>query len=307
MLRIIPASEPIQVERIITTVYSPPGLGKTSLGFSADAPLLFDADGGAYRSAFRKDSVPAQSWDDFAGIAADDVKPYKTLVMDTAGRTLDLLAADIIQKNPKLGRGGALTLQGFGELKSRFIAYLKLMRSFGLDIVLIAHSDEKQQGDELIERIDMQGASKNEVYKCSDAMAKLAIRDGRRVLAFSPTETAFGKDPAHLGTIIVPDLHDDPHFLGGVIRQIKEKLNELSEEQRTARAKAKERAEEWSAEIAGATTAGKLTKLVAKAQSKNEKRELLEAARAAGFEWSAGDEKFAAVKEEEQETAGAPA
>lgn len=291
-LKIIPASEPIHVERIILTLYSVPGVGKTSLSFSSDAPLLLDADGGAYRSGFRKDSVAARTWDDIAGITADDVRPYKTLVQDTAGRCLDLLAADIIQKNPKLGRGGALTLQGFGELKSRYIAYLKHMRSLGLDIVLIAHSDEKQQGDELIERIDMQGASKQEVYKSSDAMARLAIREGRRVLSFSPTETAFGKDPANIGTIPVPDLADEPQFLGHLIQRIKDSLNALSEEQRTAAEKAKARADEWAAELAGAKSAASFTKLVTKAQSRAEKKALLEAAEGAGFGWSAGEEKF---------------
>lgn len=292
-LKIIKASDPVRVERIVLTIYAPPGVGKTSLAFSSEGPLLLDADKGAYRSAFRRDSVSPESWDDIAGITAADAKPYRTLVLDTTGRALDLLAADIIAGNPKMGRGGALTLPGYGELKNRFTAYLKLVRSFGLDVVLIAHSDEKQQGDEIIERIDMQGGSKQEVYKVSDAMARLGIVQGKRVLTFSPTETTFGKDPAAIGRIPVPDLSEEPTFLAGVIQRIKDGLNAHSEEQTKAAEAARERAEDWAREIARCEDADGYTALVAFAQSPDEKRRLLEAAKTAGFEWDGKGKKFA--------------
>lgn len=287
-LRIVPASEPIKVETIILTIYAPPGVGKTSLGFTAEAPLLLDTDQGAYRSAFRKDSATARVWDDVAGITAADVKPYKTLVLDTAGRALDLLSADIIDKNPKMGRGGALTLQGYGELKSRFAAYLNLMRSFGLDIVLIAHSDEKQQGDEIVERIDMQGGSKQEVYKSSDSMARLGVVNGKRVLTFSPTETRFGKDPAGIGAVEVPHLSSQPQFLASVIDRIKGALNEASAEQ----VEAAKRASEWASRCESAETASDLTRLIGEATDARAKRALLEIATRRGFEFDADVKEF---------------
>jgi hypothetical protein len=195
-LRITKASDPITVSQIIATIYAPPGVGKTSIGYTAEAPLLLDFDGGAYRAANRGDTVQVKAWADVSGITADDLKPYKTLVLDTAGRALDCLATDIIAGNPKLGRGGALTLQGFGELKARFIAFTKLIRSFGLDLVLLVHSDEQKSGDDIIERLDAQGGSKNEIYKVSDLMGRIKIEAGKRTLNFSPTDTAFGKNPA---------------------------------------------------------------------------------------------------------------
>lgn len=278
-LRIIPASDPIKVETIVVTIYAPPGVGKTSLAFSSNAPLLLDCDQGAYRSAFRRDTATATTWEDIEGISPEDVKPYRTLVLDTAGRALDLLSSDIIAKNPKMGRGGALTLQGYGELKTRFAAYLKLMRSFGLDIVLVAHSDEKQQGDETIERIDMQGSSKQEVYKSSDAMARLAIIAGQRVLTFSPTDTQFGKDPAGIGSLEVPSLDASPTFLGDVIVRIKESLNTLSAEQKEAA----ERRAAWAQRVQGAESAEGFTALVAEAWDDRAKRALLDAATAKGL------------------------
>src|SRR5690606_33089786 len=130
----------------------------------------------------RKDSVRVNAWSDVTDIAEKDLADYDTVIVDTAGRALDSLSSDIIRNNPKLGRGGALTLQGYGELKSRFVSFLKLVNGFGKDVILIAHSDEQRNGDDLIERLDVQGGSKGEIYKAADAMGRISIKDGKRWL-----------------------------------------------------------------------------------------------------------------------------
>lgn len=235
MLRITRATDPIAVERLVLCIYSPPGVGKTTLAFTADKPLLLDFDSGVYRAATRHDSVAVNSWADVESISGDDLKQYKTVVLDTAGRALDVLTADIIRSNPKLGRsGGALTLQGYGELKSRFIAFTKLIRSFGLDIILLAHCDEQKNGDDLIERIDVQGGSKNEIYKVADVMGRLYIRNNQRFLNFNPSDTAYGKNPGQLAELPVPNVADSPAFLAGVITKVKNTLNKLTAEQQDA-------------------------------------------------------------------------
>lgn len=236
-LRITKASEPITVDRLNVVVYGPPGLGKSSLAFTAEAPLLLDFDNGSHRAANRKDVVRIGDWSDVASITADDLAPFKTVVMDTAGRALDILTADIIRGNPKHGRGGALTLQGYGELKSRFVSFLKLINGFGKDVVLIAHMDEQRNGDDVIERLDVQGGSKGEIYKAADAMGRLVMENGKRFLKFSPADAAFGKNPGQLEPLLVPH-HESAEFadfLAGVIQQTKDKLNALSEDQKAAK------------------------------------------------------------------------
>lgn len=234
MLKITTASDPIKVEQLVVCVYAPPGLGKSTLGFSAHKPILFDFDRGAHRAANRRDSVQVESWGDVSNVTPDDLSPYQTVVVDTAGRALDLLSADIIGRNPKMGRAGALTLQGYGQLKSEFTAWLKHIRTMGKDVVLIAHSSEDKSGDDLIERIDMQGGSKQEIYKVADAMGRLSMVPGRKfpVLNFSPSGAAFGKNPGQLDPLNVPDIATEPDFLGGVIETIKERLNALTEAQK---------------------------------------------------------------------------
>ncbi len=246
-LKITRSSDPIKVERLNLCLYAPPGIGKTSLAFTADRPLLLDFDQGAHRAANRKDTVRVTAWSDVADMTAQDLEPYTTIIVDTAGRALDQLTADIIKRNPKAGRGGALTLQGYGTLKAEFVAWLKMINGFGKDVILIAHMDEQRNGDEIIERLDVQGGSKGEIYKAADAMGRLMIRDGKRLLNFSPTDAAFGKNPGQLEPLEVPHPDRDPAFLSKVMQTIKDKLNSLTVEQ----AEAQKLLEGWRARIAG--------------------------------------------------------
>jgi hypothetical protein len=244
-LRIIKAADAIRVERINVCLYGPPGIGKSSLAFTAEAPILLDFDQGAHRAANRKDSVRIASWTEVVDLTADDLAEYRTVIVDTAGRALDCLTADIIRRNPKAGRGGALTLQGYGTLKAEFVAWLRMLNGFGKDVVLIAHMDEQRNGDDLIERLDVQGGSKGEIYKAADAMGRLSMRSGTRTLSFDPTDAAFGKNPGQLEPLAVPHPDKDAAFLAGVIQRIKDRLNALSDEQ----TKAQEHLRDWRARI----------------------------------------------------------
>jgi len=236
MLKIVPATEPLRVDNIVLTIYAAPGLWKTSIAQTSQDPLTLDFDKGIYRAFNRKSSVTVVKWADIAGMDAKDLEPYKTIIVDTAGRALDALAQDIIDGNPKMGRAdGSLSLQGFGALKSRFSQWQSFLRSQGKDIILICHMDEQKNGDDTQERIDAQGSSKNEIYKSSDAMCRVRLdnRDSR-YLDFDPRQGGFGKNPAQLQKIAVPALKDNPDFLAKLIAQIKDSLNHQTEEQAEA-------------------------------------------------------------------------
>jgi len=232
-LKVTRSDELIKVETLCVTLYSQPGLGKTSLAFTASKPLLLDFDKGAHRAVDRKDTVQVSDWRDVAAITAADVSGYDTIIIDTVGKALDVLAQDIIRGNSRLSHGGALSQQGWGQLGVRFSAFLKLLRGFGKDVVLIAHMDEQKDGDAIKERLKISGGSKDLVLTDSDVIARISIIAKQRYLVFSPTETAFGKDPAALGEVAVPaaDAPEYAECLAGIISQIKERLNDLSEAQ----------------------------------------------------------------------------
>lgn len=251
MLKITRANEPMTVERINLCIYAAPGLGKTSMAFTAADPVLLDFDRGSHRAANRKDVVTVAVWGDVTAINADDLAPYKTVIVDTAGRCLDFLTGDIIGNNPKMGRGGALTLQGYGELKSKFSSWLKLLNTFGKDVVLIAHMDEQRNGDEIIERLDVQGGSKGEIYKSVDAMGRIFIQNNGRVIDFSPRQNSFGKNPCNLGVVPFPDPQQSPTFLGDLMASMKHSLNRMTEEQKAAQGEL----EEWSMALQDYSTA----------------------------------------------------
>src|SRR5690606_17060226 len=101
-------------------------------------------------------------------------------------------------------KAGVLSQQGWGRLKARFVAWLKMLNDSGKDVVLIAHGTEKMDGETVNARLDVQGGSKDEIYKSVDAMGRVYIRNGKRVLNFDPTESAFGKNPAGFGIIEIP-------------------------------------------------------------------------------------------------------
>src|ERR1700761_5074762 len=163
-IKIIKSSDPILTENLIIVLYAQPGAGKTTLAFSASKPLLLDFDLGAQRALGRKDCVMVNRWIDIADLSADDLVNYNTIVIDTAGRALEILTANIIASTPKLARStGELQLQGYGALGTAFKTWLNKLRSFKKDVILICHDKEDKNGDNLFVRPDAMGSSRVEL------------------------------------------------------------------------------------------------------------------------------------------------
>lgn len=232
-LKITPPSEPITTTHLIVTLFGQPGIGKTTLAFSGPKPLLFDFDGGAQRAAGRKDTVRVSSWADVATVAASDVADYDTIILDTVGRALEFLAADLVKGDPKLARKtGELAMQGYGALKTAFAQWLGRIRTFGKHVILIAHEKEEKDGDNTIIRIDAMGATRIEVIRLSDLVGFVSAAGNRPTLDFNPTDKHTGKNCAGFEILPIPDIAQQPAFLSSVIADALTRMNAISESQR---------------------------------------------------------------------------
>ncbi len=259
-LNITTGDTPIKVERANVLIYGPPGHGKTSLAFSAHEPLLLDFDNGSHRSAFRRDAVIVKHWSDTSALTAADLKPYRTVIVDTVGRALDRLTVMLQEDNPKLRtRHGGLTLQGYGELKGAFTTWIRSLQVMGKDVVMVAHDKEDKRGDDVVLRADIQGGSYAEIFKLADAVGYLHIGDNnQRILNFNPSDYHTGKNPAGLGTVMVPDLHQEPEFLGTLIDSIKDGIGKIGAESQAI----KKEVTKWRRKINKAGNAKALNALI---------------------------------------------
>lgn len=297
-LTITRSSDPIEVKTITILIYGSPGIGKTSLAFTAEAPLLLDFDRGAHRSGFRKDIVQVERWADISSLSSADIGEYKTIVVDTVGRLLDVMSADIIQRNPKMqGFGGALSLQGYGALKAAYATWLGSLTSMGKDVILIAHDKEDKKGDAPIVRPDIQGGSYGEVFKRADGIAYM-YRSGRTtMLDFSPTDQWIGKNAAGFDPLAVPDFHQKGDYFATVIADTKAALNKMSEEQTRVVAEIAA----WNEKAEASTSAEEVNALVKEAAvlappvGPQAKHIVANRAKALGLEWKGAKGKGAYV------------
>lgn len=257
-IKITSANESIEVKNIKILIYGQPGVWKTSIAFTSESPLLLDFDQGSYRSEFRKDVVQIETWQDIAQMTEEDLKSYSTICVDTVGRLLDVMTSHIIKENPKLARSsGALTLQGYGELKANYAQWLKRLIGYGKDIVLIAHDREDKKGDDLIVRPDIQGGSYGEVFKQSDGIAYMYRTPKGIMLDFSPND-GVGKNVVNFSIMQVPNFHQQPKYLAEIIQQIKDAMNRLGTEGQ----KVKASIDEWRNKISELKTDKEINKII---------------------------------------------
>lgn len=297
-LKIVSALDPIEVEYPVFLIIGQPGAGKSTLGYSMADPLLLDFDKGAHRAKNRRDTLQIDSWADAAELthAEAQLQPYASLVVDTAGRCLDVLSTDIGKRDGKLARsGGALTQQGFGVLKSDFTAWVRSVRAMRKGLLLLAHDKEDKDGDVRVVRADVTGGSYGEIMKIADFVGFLRLEGKKRVLDFTPTDRWPGKNPAGWDAFEVPPIAQAGDFMATLYEQGKAALGGLSE----ASAAVARRMFEWKLSLETICDGDGLTRAIEDGKqftSEIEKRQAFKAlqdrAKAIGFLWSKDQRAF---------------
>lgn len=270
-LKIITADQPLKINSIITYIYADPGLGKTSMGFTAEKAVSFDFDKGAHRTGeLRRGAViQVEKWADVANLTPQDLAPFNTVVIDTVGAMLESIKTHLLLTANNRQKDGALKLKAQGLANQTFKQYINTLISAGKDVVFIAHASEDMNGDQVVYRPDLGGKNRNELYRIADIMGYLTTvttNEGKsaRVINFMPSPTHHAKNAGALGgetgEVWVPDLKQNPSFLAEVIQQAKDHINTLTPEQ-LKYIKASEDFENWKQSCAEAESAYQLDQL----------------------------------------------
>lgn len=259
-MKIIRATEAIPVDHPVVLIFGQPGIGKTSLAYSTQAPLLLDFDSGAHRAVNRKDTLAIATWADVVELmnAPQALEPYATVIPDTVGRCLDVMTADIIRESPKLGPNGNLSQQGWGVLKNRFRTWMASLRALGKDVLLVAHDKEDRDNDTRIVRPDIVGGSYGEVLKVADFVGYCYMSGKDRVLDFNPTDRWIGKNPAGWSPFKLPPAAKAQDFMADLFMRGRAALGQISEKS----AQITSQVDEWRLAIELFTTADDINRAI---------------------------------------------
>lgn len=197
-------TDPIEVKALKVLIYGQPGVRKTSWSFTAKNPLLLDFDGGVRRvnAKYRRAYGPINNWNDAQSLfdpKKTDLTPYDTIIIDTAGKALDMLAIQIMKDDFKMKRkDGALTQQGFGAMAIKFKDFLNRLTDLGKTVVLVAHDKEAKSGDETVIRPDITGQSMSNIMREVDLCGYMRAYNNKCTITFNPSDNFYGKNTCGL-------------------------------------------------------------------------------------------------------------
>jgi len=241
MFQIIGTADAVKTETLTCLEYGEPGIGKTSLAFTTENPLLLDFDKGLQRACYRGTAVRVNRWEDVIELQkSDDLKKLapKTIICDTVGTMLDNYIADYVKRDdPKnMRRGGELALSGYGAMKNIFQQFLDWATSLGINVIFIAHVTEERDGDNVKYIPKVTGGSYDILRQTMDLIGYMESKKDRRVIDFTPRDRHIGKDCAGIGLLEIPNASDPAFktFMGDLIATTLDHMNRLTEDQTAA-------------------------------------------------------------------------
>jgi len=214
-------------------VYGMGGVGKTTFAASFPKPLLIDFENGAKYFGERGISVDVaqqKDWftqEDFTQLKAA-IANYDTIIVDPIGEAMQKLMESQSINGAKYRQGGSgdLTIAGWGEVKKKMRNFVKWLRDTDKNIVIVAHVDEKTDGETIVRRPMIATKLSDELITMVDIVAYMGTTTGKnketgeseskRVLFLDPSdESRVSKDrTGKLGKYIKPDYNYIANQLG---------------------------------------------------------------------------------------------
>lgn len=259
----IKANEALPERPVVIVIYGDPGIGKTSLFNTSENPYLIDFDRGVSRSIMRKDTLAPDSWDEVLQFERDGkLKNKATIGIDTAKACLDdFLMAYVVKKDFKNQKNKQAA---YGALGDEFKVFVNNRRSDRADLVILAHSKDKEDGDFVKKIPDVTGGSYQLLLRIADEIGYMTMKNNKRTIQFEPTDFSIGKNVARLPLLEVPAEGTDElkSFLSGIIKKVKSSITSQSESQREAL----EKSEKYQKEIAAVKNVDDINLLIAPVQ-----------------------------------------
>lgn len=191
-----------------------PGIGKSTLGLSAPAPLHIDVDHGLDRvpAAYRKDFIQPDTYEELLeDLAPENLTNYKTLVIDTGGKMIKLMSSWAIRQNTAYGqKDGSLSLKGYGAVGREFERLMyRCAYELKKNVVVLFHAKEDKDGDNTKLRLLVEGQTKDNVWQPMDLGGFVEINNNKRTIGFTNCERYFAKGTHGItGIQTIPELKE---------------------------------------------------------------------------------------------------
>ncbi len=194
-----PAEETFSNQRFSAIIYGAPGVGKTTLAYSAPNPILIDLDKGVQRirAQHRKDYIRVAQYEELlSDLESEELKPYDTIILDTGGAAITLMQDYVMRKDPiNKTKSGTISQKGYGAIKAEFQRLTNWLKTvLGKNIIYVFHSvEEKNKDGAVIQRLLCEGSAKNIVWQPCDFGGYVFMNGDQRMIGFTPTDEYFAK------------------------------------------------------------------------------------------------------------------
>lgn len=234
----LPEEMTFEDKKFSMIVYGSPGVGKTTLALSAPDPILIDFDGGVSRvkAQHRQLTIVCDTYEEvLMDLASPEVAACQTIIIDTGGSFVTYLQDWAMRtNNVNKQKNGAISLKGFGAVKTEFIRFTSYLKDIlKKNVIYVFHSQEQADKDgNPQQRLMCEGAARNIVWTPCDFGGYVQMIGNDRVICFSPEQEFFAKGCHGItGRYPIPKLGvtDKNDFLAKLFEQAKANIAAESE------------------------------------------------------------------------------